>query len=141
MISNMRFMKESEFIAIDGANVTFSIDVATPEKDGLFFVSIPSLRIYSSAPSENAIKLAVNAAIDSFLSYWMKMKTESEFLNHLKSLGFSSDTPANPTKRKALSMVRESEAKYKTKNQVHEFEGELLDLSTHRFIYNTQAPA
>ena len=75
----MRYMKNHEFISIEGSDVTLSIDVSTPENEGMFFVSVPSLKIYSSANSRNAIKLAVNTAIDSFLTYWIKRKNQQEF--------------------------------------------------------------
>lgn len=131
-------MKNHEFISIDGTDVTFSIDVSTPENEGMFFVSVPSLKIYSSAKSRNAIKLAVNTAIDSFLNYWVKRKNQQEFSDHLNQLGFTTDARSSAQIRQdpMLSMVNEPSVAYRTEKEMDA----AGNTNTERFVYKTKLP-
>lgn len=123
-------MKNTEFISMEGADMTFSIDIETPENDGLFFVSIPSLNIHSTAASSDTLHSSITASLDSFLHYWLKIKSPSELKSHLQSLGFSSNA--------GLSMVAEPSVVYTTK--VSEYSSTPA-VEKQRFVYTTKSAA
>lgn len=122
-------MKNTEFIAIEEANMTFSIDVETPEHDGMYFVSIPSLNIHTTAAASEALDSSIKASLDSFIRYWLNVKSSSDLVAHLRELGFSSD--------EGLSMVAEPSMVYTNKST----ESSPSDIEKQRFIYTTQTAA
>ena len=126
----MYYMKNTEFIAIEEANMTFSIDVETPENDGLYFVSIPSLKIHSTAPSSEALDSAIKASLDSFLRYWLHIKSSADMVAHLEGLGFSSAA--------GLSQVAEPSVVYSTKNSA---DSSNSSNENRRFVYTAQTAA
>ena len=134
----MRYMKNHEFIAIDGSDVTFNIDISTPENQGLFFISVPSLKIYSTANSRNAIKLAASTAIDSFLNYWLKRKNQQEFSDHLNALGFTFDpnSTAYVSRESDQLTMNEPSTPYGTEKN----SSSSGITNSERFIYKTKLP-
>lgn len=125
----MYYMKNTEFIAIEEANMTFSIDVETPEHDGMYFVSIPSLNIHSTAASSEALDSSIKASLDSFIRYWLNVKTSDDLIAHLRQLGFSSE--------EGLSMVAEPSMVYTNKSA----EASSSAVEKQRFVYTTQTAA
>lgn len=99
----MRYLKKNEFIIINGNDITFSVDVSNPENAGDYFLSIPSLKIYTSAKSLQSIQTEFKASLNSFINYWIKIKGKNEFMNHLKNLGFSPISTNQSLDRDSLS--------------------------------------
>lgn len=102
-----RFEKDTEYAVFTGDNVKLSFAYLVEKLEESYYVHFPSLDVHFYTKNSDEIPESAQESLESYFNYWYKIKN-SEFLEHMLSLGFSirSEKSTKSTSRAKITRGR-----------------------------------